>query len=476
MVLYEHQVPHFNNVLRICREWYAYLDSSRTGTGKTIITIEVAKALELPLLVIGEVSTKGMWEQTTKKYGVELIEFLSYAKLRGNNRYLINEDKYIVSPYGCELFKRGVLLVYDECHNLKNRSRQSEAACCLSSWIALNTVHSRIACLSATPIDKEEQVLSLMRIMGIVLSDKLYEYIPSTEEYILVGLDELIAMAKAIDPATTEKLVPRNIAKHNARSVTFSLFRDVIKPRLSSAIEATNPLPDKDIANGYYEIAEKEELQAGVKLLSKLIRRVGDDIELISSSNTWTQLTKAMIVIERAKVSTMVRLAKETLAMPKAKVILYFNYLECIDKAAKQLQDYRPLVMTGSVNSKDRDTIIEAFNLPDTRYRLLIANTRVAGTGINLDDTHGDFPRYMFMIPTYNFIDLHQATGRIYRATTKSKVTIRLVYGKEDGAERCLEHIILAALARKSEVTRGAVKDSSVIYPGEYPIYWETTA
>jgi len=474
MVLFEHQKPHFANVKRILSEWYAYLDTSQTGTGKTIIAIETAKELNLPMIVVGEVSTKGMWEQTCRKHGADLLQFLSYAKLRGKNDYLIKGEEFQVSPYGEKVLRDGVLLVYDECHNLKNRSLQSEAACCLSSWIVANSIHSRIACLSATPIDKKGQVLSLMRIMGIVLNSKLYEYNQSTEEYILTGLEELANMARLLSPIDAQEIMPEHITKANASHVAYQLFKEVIKPRLSSAISNVLILPDKDIANGYYRIeepADREKLEAGVNSLRKLVRMRGDEAELISTGGNWSRLTEAMMTIEKAKVGTMVRLARQTLAIPHTKVILYFNYLDPIAEAEYALRDYDPLVMTGS--SKDRDRIISAFNRPDDTSRLLIANTRVAGTGINLDDTHGGYPRHIFMIPTYNFIDLHQATGRIHRATTKSTATVRLVYGAVEGTEKCLEHVILAALARKSMVTRGAVNDETVVYPGEYPIYRE---
>lgn len=474
MVLYPHQVPHFEQVLSIYQRWFSYLDSSQTGSGKTIITLEVSKALNLPLLVVGEVSTEGMWRQTAEKYGATLIDFLSYARLRGNNKYLIKGEDFQVSPHLASLLKKGILVVYDESHNLKNKSQQSKAAYCISEYIVLHSEHSRIACLSATPIDKQEQVLSLMRIMGVVTYDKLYEYNRSPEEYVLTGMQEMINLCELLEPQLTDDIVPRNISRHNAKQVSFKLFTDVIKPHLSSAIEGQLELPSKDIRNGYYRI-EDEQLREGIGKLSKLVRRSGDDFEMDPNNRNWGKLTSAMRTIEHAKVNTMVRLARQTLANPQAKVILYFNYLDCIAQAERELEQFYPLVMKGDTKRADRDAIINAFNAPHGDYRLLIANTRVAGTGINLDDTTGAWPRFMFMIPTYNFIDLHQATGRIHRVTTKSPVTIRLVYGKEDD-NQCLEHAILTSLQRKSATTRGAVMDQSIIYPGEYPIYIEEGA
>jgi len=472
MTLYPYQVPHFQRVLSIYRDWYAYIDTSQTGKGKTIIAIEVSKALDLPLLVIGELSIQGMWRAKCKEYGAKLIDFMTYARLRGNNPYLDKRDKgFVVSRKMKEMIDKGIMVVYDECHNLKNKSLQSEAACTISEYIVTHSDCSRIACLSATPIDKHEQMLQLMRIAGVITYDKFYEYDRSEREYIYTGIQQMIDFCYLIaNRDDVNKILPPRIDNKNIKDTSYSLYQKFIKPRISSAIEGTIQLPNKDVANGYYGIGDAEQLTQAVGNLARVVGWRNGDIDRRSMADNFGMLTTVMRSIEMAKVPIMVRLAKETLKKPGAKVILYLNYLDCIDEVRKQLTFYRPLVMTGDVKSQMRDIIIEQFNAPTDEYRLLIANTRVAGTGINLDDTHGQFPRFMYMIPTYNFIDLHQATGRIYRTTTRSEVTVRIVYGKESGEK---EKRILDALQRKSKVTRGVVGDSTVLYPGDYPVYIE---
>ena len=472
MPLYPYQEPHYQRVLSIYRDWYAYLDTSQTGKGKTIIAIEVSKALDLPLLVIGEVSIEGMWRAKCQQYEAKLLDFMTYARLRGNNPYLIKRDKsFVVSPKMAALINKGIMVVYDECHNLKNKSQQSEAACTISEYIVTRSECSRIACLSATPIDKHEQMLQLMRIMGVITYDKFYEYDRVDRDYIYTGIQQMIDFCYQIaDRYDVDEVIPPHVDKNNIKDTSYSLFQQFIKPCVSSAIEGNIQLPNKDVANGYYDIRDSEQLTQAVGNLAKVVGWTNEDIDRRSMADNFGKLTTVMRSIEAAKVPIMVRLAKDTLTRPGAKVILYFNYLDCIDEAKRQLAAYRPLVMTGEVKSQMRDRIIDQFNASNDEYRLLIANTRVAGTGINLDDTYGQFPRFMFMIPTYNFIDLHQATGRIYRTTTRSEVTVRIVYGKGSGEK---EQRILDALQRKSKVTRGVVGDDTVLYPGDYPIYIE---
>ena len=134
---------------------------------------------------------------------------------------------------------------------------------------------------------------------------------------------------------------------------------------------------------------------------------------------------------------------------------------------AAGLKAYSPLIMTGSVAPAIRTRYMDLFQQPNLTARVIVTSPQVSGSGISLDDIYGDFPRYAFLSPSYNFINLDQATGRIWRANTKSNVNINMVY--IEGLEQ--ECAILGSLASKSEKARGMLYDSeNILFPGEYPI------
>ena len=99
------------------------------------------------------------------------------------------------------------------------------------------------------------------------------------------------------------------------------------------------------------------------------------------------------------------------------------------------------------------------------QYRVFISNPKVGGLGTDLDDQVGDRPRFMYIAPSYMFIDQFQTTGRIHRKNTKSTATIRFVYSKEFPFETG----ILNSMAEKSKIARDMVlsNQNSVVFPGE---------
>ena len=95
-------------------------------------------------------------------------------------------------------------------------------------------------------------------------------------------------------------------------------------------------------------------------------------------------------------------------------------------------------------------------------------NPDVGGVGISLHDTTGEYPRYMFISPSYKLIETAQAASRIHRFGTMSDAIVRMFYANED---RLMEIKILTAMTAKTAVVKGAIDDvsrSEIILPGDY--------
>lgn len=480
--LKDHQKEHTVRLIKILYQHFAYLDTSKTGDGKSFTTTAVAQHCGLRMLVVSPVSAMIQWKMIAKDYNVPIIECISYQKLRGTKKgcthpYLNRtENTFRTTEAFSNLVQSKILLVLDEIHNIKNgETAQLMAVHTLVKEICRLNCGSRIAALSATPFDKEEHVTSILKATGIILGDELYHYDHSKDEYRLTGFNELVANCKMINNHRTGDVLswypPMN--NRSIKSCAFRLFADVIKPAISSSMPPREFATNTDAKNGFYVIdhSDIELMTEGEKYLHSGMRE-NDNGDISVDRGGLSKITKGLTMIEKAKLKTMARLAKSTLdADLNCKVVLYVYFIDSINTLMELLSAYSPVKMYGTTKQDQRVEIISNFQKPNCTSRLLITNPRVGGVGISLDDTDGNYKRYMFAIPSYYFIEAHQAAGRFNRTNTKSDSIIRFVYSHLHRGE--LQ--ILDAIARKTKVTKSVLYDTrGVTLPGDYPSYEET--
>lgn len=506
--LLDNQVQHYSKVIEILNRSIAYIDTSCMGTGKTYIAAKVAQESGYSLAVVCPLSITKKWQRVADEHGIT-VEFVhTYQKIRGqftpdksckvepsfkskkekkededeeeeevsgvykNSTGLLTKVKgqFVVTREFREMVKRKILLVIDEFHNIKNASTQFRACKALVKEIITNG-ESRVALLSATPCDKEEHILRICQLLDFVSNKYLYRYNPGTKEFEFLGINELISVCKEINRDETNAVLRRNpLAPNRAQvlSITHELFTHVLKPFLISHMDNIKHEVSLDAANGKYNLSQdsKELLVDAIKDLKAFVKQK-ESSKTESSIANWGNITSALMRIENAKCEILLRKSREVLSSTnKDKVIIFVNYNESIDYLKEGLSRYDPLVLNGSINIKKREETINKFQ--NGGYRLIIANTKVGGVGIDLHDTIGDAPRHVFIIPTYSIIDIHQASHRVYRQGVKSTPIIRFVYGNVDSSEQ--EVSILNALARKSNILRevGTDNPDGMKLPGDY--------
>ncbi len=480
--LWDSQTDHFNRVIGILKRWHAYMDTSETGCGKTVVTLALCAVLQLSLVVVGPLCTLTMWEREARKYGVRLIYSMSYQKLGGTSKNGCSHpfidrkgDSFMPTQYLRDVIESRTLFVFDESHNLKNPgTAQLSAAHAIVRTIVQANQGSRIALLSGTPSNEKVHAQSLLRMLGVIRDTKLYEYNKSTREYTSLGIDELIVHCDALDRQTSRMIhQPVTLSNRTANDLCYDLFLGVVKPVLASSMPKPEIAAIKDVRNGYYDMPPEdiEDLRIAEAALRRATRYRADTGTVEIRTGSWGDITTALVALEKSKLSTLVRLAKEKLeANPNYKVILYVWYLDSMRYLEKALEKYLPLIMNGETKTKERDNIVDLFQQDTTTARLIISNAKVGGIGISLDDRSGTKPRFVFMIPSYNIIEAEQTTGRTHRGTTRSDATIRFVYGKGFAGETSIHN----ALSRKSEVMKSMLfNDKNVVFPGDYDLYIE---
>ncbi|MEK7070753.1 MAG: hypothetical protein AAB966_03020 [Patescibacteria group bacterium] len=515
VVLKEHQKDHFNRLKQIISFSKFYIDESPTGTGKTFVTLALAAELGMKIFLVANKTALTVWKKVCKEVDFTIDIILTYGELRGikssgtknlKHGFLIREDiyekdatnkpihriKFHPTDKLIALIGAKTLFVFDEGQALRNNTAQNSSATAICNAITLEHP-SKFAILSATSHDSEIQSLNFARMIGIV-SHTMLAIDGRFEKF---GIGEMVTFCHKIDSQKTEKLMnSRDLFCHrgNYQHIIHRLYTEIVVQNVASSMPPLKTNFSVDAKNGYYKLDGEKliELNKGIQNLAQAARAYDDGrgnfVIYGSKSQNFSAITQALMNIEKSKIGIFVRVAKETLEHnPQCKVILYVSYLNTIAEIERELSDYKMVVLTGSVNGHvinsegermdKREHLIQQFQ-EDDETRIFVSVIQVGKEAISLHDLEGTSPRYMFISPSYNLIDMIQAMGRVYREGIKSDVTVRFLYAK--GANK--EMNILNAMARKSsilkEVNKIQTEEASktgvfIKYPGEFDQYVE---
>jgi superfamily II DNA or RNA helicase len=471
---------------------------TKIGLGKSYMTIATAQRMGLPLFIICAKSMIHKWSVTCKEYNVPCLEIITYNSLAGNNDqlnhdWLIRSSKistsdkgrntkninYIVTPAFQQLANQGMILVIDEVHSIKNVNMTSRACLRLANAVTLNEQsRSYFIGLSATPFDDPAKAITLMKLMGLIRSDKsdkLYHY--DSTGVVQDGIKNLFQKCMQVDPVATQLITSRTINKRTIKEIAYDLYGIIKRVAIVGIFkmsEETIRAATTHCHNVFLHIHPDfaSHLQNAINKLMESSKY--EDGKVNHKGKALDQINRSLIEIELAKTYDIaLRAYQKLIGNTNSKVVICLNYNESIRRVYNYLLQFNPLIINGEVDIAVRNQYIDAFNAPNLQYRVIIMNTKAGGTGIDLHDIYGNFPRYMYLSPSYSAINLIQASGRCVREGMMSDAYIYVVYG--DGNFQ-IEMKILEALARKSDCVRKSICEEAgddVIYPGEYSCYRE---
>ena len=487
LVLKAHQTAHFDRVCNILDHNHCYIDISRPGLGKSIIAAAIARKYGFRLGIISTVTVLTEWTKNQEKYGLDIAFMISYQSLRSVNgkqpkhgylRRIDNPDGSLTFEPREEfitLAQEGLLLIFDEFQHIKNDTDQYKACRALTTACLVMGGQTRFGLLSGSPMDKEEHVVNLLRLIGFIQSRELSSFDRDRFELKLLGAQELINVCRHYDPEGTEDVISTCPFDHKTVHILcFRLYVEVLQAQIASAM----PSDDKDhdlkrVRNGYFTMSQQadSEYQSAISELGSAARFNPILMSVNRRHANFGAITSALMHIETSKLEIFERRARKSLldkSKPgiQRKVILFVNFVDSILKLAEALKEFNPLVMYGATPKEVRGEIIEKFQRPTSEYRLMIINTKL-GEGTNLDDRYGHLPRDVYINASYDILAIHQASDRTRRTGTKSETNIWIVYGKVGLRETS----ILNALARKSDVMRQILPQQvqdGIRFPGDY--------
>jgi hypothetical protein len=470
---------------------HGYIDTSRMRSGKTFVTLWLAKKFSFRVLIVCPVIAIDVWKRTAAEYGVDVIDIISYQSLRSQKNHqpkhglLQRLDSFVgkrnhvhfypTKQYS-DFINTGIFVIFDEIQNIKNNSDQYKACSSLILPL-LSGGRSRFGLLSGTPFDKEDHAVNLLRLIGYIRSPRLFSVLPDSKELVLEGLQDLIDACRFINSSETD-LVLSDLppVKRNIPSLCYSLYIRVVKAHMSGAMTAPTDITGSfTVANGFYSICpdRASDLSAALADLALAVRfNEGAGTAKINADSIGA-VTKALVRIENSKTLDWSRVASQSLTSdPSLKVVISVNYSSTITDLKSLLLPFDPLVLNGDVPAPKRSSIVQLFN-DDPSHRLLLMNTSVGGVGISLYSPLPHSPRLMFLSPSYKLLDVTQAAARIYGPGMTSSATVHMFYGLGVGAS---ESGILSALARKTQILKGTLDldvTPDLVLPGDYPSFYE---
>ena len=125
----------------------------------------------------------------------------------------------------------------------------------------------------------------------------------------------------------------------------------------------------------------------------------------------------------------------------KEKVIVFDIHPLTLDQLEERYKDYHPLIIHGQKGQTldQRQKIIDDFNDPDSKHKLILLNVQTGGTGLNL---HKSCSTIVYFNMPYDTTLYRQSLDRTFRiSSTKDSFVEILCYGKSFDEKRMKENI-----------------------------------
>jgi len=422
--LYAAQEQHVDKLVGALKKHRAALDSSDTGTGKTVCAIETGRRLGAPIFVICPKIVVPSWERTAEEQGSKLLGILNYEKLRtGRTRFGHWSGKQFdwKLPNDC-------LIIWDEVHRCQGLwSQNAKMLIAAKPW--------RNLLLSASAAEDPTEMRASGFILGLHCLSNFFNWAKAhgcrVNPWGQLEFDHKEQWA--LDQINYE-LYP----EHGDRMTRAMLAEHFQETRI-----ITDPLDfgDKGAIKKLYDEMDQE--------LTALETRMQGDSKNKAAQKLVAQL-RARQAVELAKVPATVEIIEDELHAGNS-VAVFVNFEATIEAIGQRLK--RPFeVIKGGQKAEERQLVVDRFS-SDVSH-VVLCNIAAGGLGVSLHDQRGVRPRTAIISPTFNAKDLLQTLGRVDRAGAKSQSVQRILFAAGTVEEK-VEAAVKQKLKNLSELHKG---------------------
>jgi len=454
--LLPYQIPAATQLLRTLIRNGAALDGSDMGTGKTYVSAAVARALDVPTLVVCPQISITAWHRCAEFLGTE-YDALNYEMLRTGGTpfgqwehprpkvmekfYECTECQLKVNPkdpfscphrssgihcvktktvphkHGKFIWHEGIkLLIFDEVHRAGGQDSLNSDLLVAAKRQGIKTL-----CLSATAADSPLNFKALGYVLGLhSLIDRNGGEQPGFWRWAgRMGCRKSPFGGLAF------------MGNENFRRIKMAELNKELFPSRGVRVKISDlppgSFPDVQIQAELYDLpgwVRVNELYAEMDdALKELEMRKAQDLNL---EHPLTRLLRAKQEIELLKAPVFEELTKQGHEAGKT-VGIFVNYTQTINELAKRLKTDCRIdgTQVGEAGHRRRQEIIDRVQADLERTILL--NTQAGGVSISLQDITGRFPRLGLVSLPNSASGFRQLCGRFPRAGGKSPSIYRII-------------------------------------------------
>jgi superfamily II DNA or RNA helicase len=434
MNLYDHQKNSVAHLLDIFKSKTGAVDASDAGSGKTLVGVEVMRAMDLPTVVVSPKAVMPNWKRTALAQSTDL-DVINYEMLRtGRTPY-----GYFHLPKGCrkprfQWFNGVKFVIFDEGHRCKSFNS-------INAELMRATRRQGIRCLilSATLADSPLELDAAGFILGLHDSDSRptltnpdpldfwrwarrygcgpgvfskFDFIGSPAE----KQKHMLKLFKTIFPARGVRVRLEDLPWFPKTQITAELYESGFTDRI-------NQLYDE--MSGAIEKLNARDARMKFERLERA-REAGFEGDCLPDDPMIEHLRQRQ-KIELLKVPIFMELAKDAVASGMS-VIIFVNFRQTIEELSHRLETN--CVISGAQVGKNGELEREDNRLQfqDDQERIIICQSDAGGVGLDLHDVTGKHPRLSLISPGFNAKILRQICGRPCRAGGKSKSIQRVIF------------------------------------------------
>lgn len=414
--LFPPQQESHDSLLSALHSHGAALDSSDTGTGKTLKAVEIARSLGCNAFVVCPKVVVPSWRSAFEEQGVNVLEVINYEKLRTGNTPWVKRNRQSMEWS----LPEGSLVIFDEVHKSKGvKSLNSKLLCSAKSQ------GFRVLMLSATAAKDPRDLKAIGYALGL---HKLRDFWAWAKRF---GVTFDTFGSAQFPDKSRGNLKKLNELIYPGRG--HRLTREDMGDHFTQTSISTEGLDFGDSAKIEKLCADLED---ELEVLDT--RREGDGDKPIAL----TRILRLRQQIELLKVPDIVEMVNDEVDTGKH-VAVFVNFSDTLDAIERRMK--LPFVfIRGGQSSEERTSAIERFQSDEVP--VILANIAAGGVGVSLHDVNGNHPRISLISPTYNAEDWSQTLGRIDRLGGMSESVQRVLV-----AARTIEEKVSSAMIKKSE-------------------------
>lgn len=430
------QVPHVKTLIdSLYLNGYA-IDQSETGTGKTFVAAAIMRELNRPTFIVCPKSVIPQWHGVLAKFDLKGV-VINYEKLgRGNTKWMKWKKKQdLMKPWNesakVEMpdftFPQNSLVILDEGHRCKGSDTTN-------SWMMIQLAEQGYKCLvssatiATTPVE--------MKAVGYMAQlHKLYNFSDFCRLHGAQWLGKWGVLTFDMASKEAQKaMLGLNEYLFNTRKCSSRLKVD----------DFGDLFPESHIVAEAYDMGSNEsKIQAVYDEMEAELAKLEERSESYSD-HIFAIIMEARRKAELHKVPLFVEMIEDLYAEGKS-VVCFVNFTDTVEAITKRLNKVKAIksdtigYIVGGQSDKARQSDIDAFNAD--KKRVLVVNISAGGTGINLHDLNGNFPRATIISPNYSAYQLVQAIGRVWRQGGKTKSYQRIVFAANTIEEQACRRV-----------------------------------